>query len=84
MKPYQPASCTFYDKLALWAMRKTPVQFMPDIFDLGTKTYIKDIVTTPEKEEYVVLNTGFEIRLDVISQIDEGIVYLDLAVLEEE
>lgn len=84
MKPYKPVPCAFYDDLALLALKKERVVFMPNIYNIDNDVYIKDIVTKSTKEEVIVLNDGKEIRLDYISSLENNILFLDMSILEEE
>ena len=78
MSDYIPIDCNFYDELVLLAMRKTRVTFVPNFYDVEEGDYIKDLVTEPSKEEFMVLNSGIKIRLDEISSVDESVVFLHI------
>ena len=78
MSDYIPIDCNFYDELVLLAMRKTKITFIPNHFNVEEGDFIKDLVTKPSKEEFMVLNSGKEIRLDLISNVSEHLVFLNL------
>lgn len=71
-KKYQPISCSQYDELELLAMRKTVCQI--EYMDIENKaSTIQDYIATlrtEKKEEFLVLGTGQEIRLDKIITIN--------------
>jgi|GEM_PF-440161 len=76
MNDYTPIDCNFYDELVLLSMRKTPIVFVPNKFDVEVGDFIKDLVTKPSKEEFMILNSGIEIRLDQITTASENILFL--------
>lgn len=76
MSDYTPIDCNFYDELVLLSMRKTPVVFIPNKFNVPEGDYIKDLVTEPTKEEFMVLNSGIRIRLDQITTASDNILFL--------
>jgi transcriptional antiterminator Rof (Rho-off) len=78
MSDYIPIDCNFYDELVLLAMHKTRITFIPNIFEVQEDDFIKDLVTKPSKEEFLVLNSGIEIRLDKISNVSDHLVFLEV------
>lgn len=86
MSDYTPIDCNFYDELVLLAMRKIRVTFIPNVYQVQVGDFIKDLITTPSKEEFMVLNLGIRIRLDQISNVSEHLVFLNIdeAFFEEE
>ena len=74
VETYSPISCSYHDFILDRATRKkyVKIQYFTEIREfITTQAIIKDVVTTPEKEEYVILNTGERIRLDRLVRIDE-------------
>ncbi len=86
MSDYIPIDCNFYDELVLLAMRKTKITFVPNLYHVAEGDFIKDLVTEASKEEFMILNSGTKIRLDMISNVSENIVFLNMdeAAFEEE
>lgn len=86
MKPYTPIDCNFYDELVLLSMRKTPITFIPNKYNIPLGDYIKDLITLPSKEEFLVMSSGTRIRLDEISTSAEHMLFLqiDESYFEEE
>ncbi|MDF1698505.1 MAG: hypothetical protein P1U56_21820 [Saprospiraceae bacterium] len=78
MSDYIPIDCNFYDELVLLAMHKTRIVFIPNTFHVEEGDYIKDLVTKPSKEEFMVLHSGKEIRLDLIANVSDHMVFLNL------
>jgi len=76
MNEYTPIDCNFYDELVLLSMRKTPITFVPNKFKVPEGDYIRDLVTKPSKEEFLILNSGIEIRLDQITTASDHILFL--------
>lgn len=83
MSDYTPIPCAFYDKLTLLAMKKEPIILIPNFAGLEEGDYIKDIITTETKEEFIVMNHGLQIRLDSISNVEDNILFSN-AFFEEE
>ena len=73
MEEYKQVSCTFYDQLTdLIALKKyVRIDFTTDIKEfLKRQTILKDIVKK-DKQEFLILNTGEEVRLDRIKKVDD-------------
>lgn len=69
--PYQPISCDYHDELTLLAVRKKNCTIVYQ-HESGTNTVhgvIKDIYTR-NKEEFLLLSGGQEIRLDRLVSVD--------------
>jgi len=69
---YRPISCDFHDELQLIALRKmtVPIRFRKDNGEeLTIETSIADLYTR-EKEEFLLLPTGEEIRLDRLVSVN--------------
>jgi len=86
MSDYIPIDCNFYDELVLLAMHEIRVTFIPNIYRVREGDFIKNLVTEPTKEEFMVLNSGIRIRLDEISNVSENLVFLNVSedIMEEE
>ena len=72
MKNYQPISCNFYDELeALATLRSScMIIYQDENADRHeAEGVIKDLYIR-EKAEYLLLNTGFEIRLDQLVSVN--------------
>lgn len=72
MKNYQPISCNFYDELeALATLRSSCTIIYQDEHANRQETegVIKDLYIR-DKAEYLLLNTGFEIRLDQLISVN--------------
>lgn len=69
IKPYIPIDCNFYDRLEAWSVRHESVSIQL----IGEKReivgHIKDLYIR-DKVEFLLLNTGMEIRLDRISSVN--------------
>ncbi len=80
MDSYQPINCNFYDILEANATRKryVRIQYFTDIQEFKTvDAIIKDLYIKQEqasKVEYMLLNTGLEIRLDRLVSVDGTLV----------
>lgn len=81
-KDYIPIDCNFYDELILLAQHRKPIVLMPNPGIDELPLTVKDIVTRSTKEEFLVLSTGDEIRLDRIEALDGNILFLSM--LDEE
>ena len=71
---YTCVSCDFYDQLEIFAMRKNQVKLIyKDELDNEKTviTYLKTI-TTRNKEEFLTILSGLEIRLDRVVSVDGG------------
>lgn len=69
---YQPISCDFYDELELLALRKTAAKIVIRTAENEIKEIESVIKTfyTKEKEEFMVLENGEEIRLDKLVSVN--------------
>ena len=71
-KAYQPISCDFYDELELRALRQKECQIVyldPQGNQQEVIARIKDLQTR-DREEFMLLSTGIEFRLDRLISID--------------
>jgi Rho-binding antiterminator len=74
--PYQPITCNFYDILQDYATKGTYVKilYLTPLHELvSVSSIIKDFITTADKEEYIVLAIGEQIRLDAITKVQTNI-----------
>ncbi|MDN5203014.1 hypothetical protein QQ008_16610 [Fulvivirgaceae bacterium BMA10] len=65
MTKYQPIDCNYYDRLEAWSTRNEMVKIL--FWEDGKQKEIEAIIQniyTKNKEEFLVLNNGLEIRLD--------------------
>lgn len=71
-KKYQPISCDFYDELELLALRKTVATIVIRQENDATKEIESRIKTfyTKDKEEFMILANGEEIRLDKLVSVN--------------
>ncbi len=72
METYKPIDCNFYDVLEANATKKRYIRihYFSDIQEFLTiDAIIKDLYVK-EKVEYMLLNTGDEIRLDRLISVD--------------
>jgi Rho-binding antiterminator len=72
MKPYTPISCSFYSRLEQLAISKMPVPLVyRDDEELRSlsQAIIEDVFMR-EKEEYLRLSSGTEIRLDSLISVN--------------
>jgi len=69
---YQPISCDFYDELELLALRKTVAKIVIRTEENENKELQNVIKTfyTKDKEEFMVLGNGEEIRLDKLVSVN--------------
>lgn len=69
---YQPISCDFYDELELLALRKTVAKIVIRKENEIVETIENVIKTlyTKDKEEFLVLENGQEIRLDKLVSVN--------------
>ena len=66
MPAYQPVACGFYDRLEVFALRRTPVEVVYRDAEGETQavqTHLADVFARG-KEEYALLGTGEAVRLD--------------------
>lgn len=70
---YQPIACQFYDVLELHASRKKTVNisYFTSSQEVKTVHSVISTLVTKNKEEFLVLPDGTEIRLDQIIGIDD-------------
>lgn len=71
-KKYHPISCDFHDELQLIALRKMVVPIVcqkPDGGETTIESKIADLYTR-EKEEFLLLPSGEEIRLDRLVSVN--------------
>jgi len=69
---YKTVNCQFYDKLESLAIKKIKLQIY--YMDNENEKIIEDIIVdfkTKNKEEFLILNNGTQIRLDKILKINE-------------
>lgn len=80
MEVYKPINCSFYDILEAHATKKryVRIQYFTDIHEFITvDAIIKDLYIKPDqngKAEFMLLNTGLEIRLDRLVSVDGKLV----------
>jgi len=70
-QPYTPVSCDYYDELEALATRHKPVEII--FINNGGKSVIRAQIAnlyTRDKMEYLVTDSGLEIRLDQLVQVD--------------
>lgn len=73
MKPYTPISCALYDHIEIFAMRGKEVSIVY-LNQAGESTEIQAIISdtlVKEGEEFVVLNNGTQIRMDMLLKLGE-------------
>lgn len=75
MKPYKPIDCGFHDVLLHVATRRiySRIHYITDIGEICYIDALINDVFTRNKEEFMVLASGEEIRLDKIIQVNEQI-----------
>ncbi len=69
---YKTVSCQFYDELEALAVKKTYSRIL--YMDNENEMYLEDFIVdfkTKNKEEFVILSNGTQIRLDKIIKINE-------------
>jgi len=70
-QPYQPISCDFYDELELLALRKTPATILIQTEDgIATINSVIHTFQTKNKEEFMILEDGQSIRLDLLISVN--------------
>ena len=69
---YKPISCNFYDELEAIATLKTTcvLQYYQDNGSIGHHQGIIINLYTRNKEEFLVMKDGFELRLDRIIEVN--------------
>jgi Rho-binding antiterminator len=72
MTDYQPINCAYHDLLLHYATRKEEVllEYAIDNEIYTAKALIKDVFTR-NKEEFVLLGDGTQIRLDRIQKLND-------------
>ncbi|MBP9888526.1 MAG: hypothetical protein KBF93_19685 [Leptospiraceae bacterium] len=76
MEQYEPISCDFYDELEAFSILKKEVEiFYEDENGLTCSVFgrIKDLYSR-DKIEYLLLENGKEIRLDLLIRVDNKIL----------
>ena len=70
-KKYVPISCSYYDELELWAMRQTvcEILYKNEATAISIRGKIHNLYAR-KAEEFMVLDSGLEIRLDQILSIN--------------
>ena len=71
---YKTVSCQFYDELEALVVKKIKSKIF--YMDNENEKYIEDLIVdfkTKNKEEFLILNNGTQIRLDKIIKINEMI-----------
>ena len=71
---YKTVSCQFYDELEALEVKKIKSRIF--YMDNENEKYIEDLIVdfkTKNKEEFLILNNGTQIRLDKILKINEMI-----------
>ena len=67
---YKTVSCQFYDELEAFAVKKTYSRIL--YMDNENEMYLEDFIVdfkTKNKEEFLILSYGLQIRLDKIINI---------------
>lgn len=71
MSDYIPISCHFYDELESLAVKRTPVEIL--FKHNNEEKCIEDLIVdfrTHCKEEFVILKSGTQIRLDQLLKVN--------------
>ena len=71
---YKTVSCQFYDELEALVVKKIKSKIF--YMDNENEKYIEDLIVdfkTKNKEEFLILNNGTQIRIDKIIKINEMI-----------
>ena len=73
---YIPISCNFYDELELWAIRKTncKIVYLNDTNERQTIEGVIKNLFTKEKIEFLLLENGFQLRLDQLVSVNDKIL----------
>ncbi len=71
---YKPISCGLYDQLEAYAVKKTMLEivYLDENEEKTIKEYIVNFKTL-NKEEYLILSNGLEIRLDKVIKVSDKI-----------
>ena len=69
-KPYIPIDCSYYDRLEAWATLRENVTIKLNEKPELLTGVIKDLYVR-DKVEYLLLNSGKEIRLDQIASVND-------------
>lgn len=75
-KKYKPISCSFYDELELFALRKMKVEIIfknEEAKEQRTRSSIKTIETS-KGEEFLILANGEKLRLDKLVSVNGKIL----------
>lgn len=76
-RPYLPIDCSFHDQLLEWATFRTPVTIQYEAIAteevLTVKGQIADVYTQ-NKEEFLLLNDGTQIRLDLLIKVNDRVL----------
>ncbi|MBX2818663.1 MAG: hypothetical protein KTR29_03245 [Rhodothermaceae bacterium] len=70
---YIPISCSYYDRLEAWAVRREIVTINYTNSEDGEPQSIQGVIVdlySKEKAEYLRLNTGETIRLDALQSVN--------------
>lgn len=70
---YIPISCSYYDRLEAWAVRREIVTINYTKSEDGEPQSIQGVIVdlySKEKAEYLRLNTGETIRLDALQSVN--------------
>ena len=65
--PYTPISCSFYDRLEAWAVRREHVEIQFRRNDSDTIQLVSGVIAdvfSKDNAEYLIVSTGEKIRLD--------------------
>jgi Rho-binding antiterminator len=76
MNNYTPISCDFYDELEAYSILKKEVEiFYEEEAGIPTSIFgrIKDLYSR-DNTEYLLLDTGKEIRLDLLIRVDNKVL----------
>lgn len=68
---YTPVNCDFYDELEALATRHKPCEII--FINNGSRSVIRATIAdlvTKDKVEYLITDSGLEIRLDQLVQVD--------------
>ncbi len=70
-KPYHPISCDFYDELTWCLVQKkmVAITYLEHNTPITIQSRLRDI-QTKNKAEYLILDSGLEIRLDQLLEVD--------------
>lgn len=71
-KKYKPIACHFYDELESFAVKRTKLHII--YLEDDEEKEIEDLIVdfkTKNKEEFMILSSGKQIRLDKIISVEE-------------